>query len=1419
MTGASRSIERVAGRGHERPETLSEVFARAVERFPDACAVDVPPGSGRPERATRSYRELADDAARIAVHLGASSPERTVAILLGRDTPWLYASWLGALAAGVAYVGLEPSFPDAHLRVVLADCGADVILTDAAGYERARSLAGGIGPVPRVVDVTALPDGAGSLPLPAETDRASRLAYLIYTSGTTGRPKGVMVEQRSIVALVLSDLAEFGLGPGDRVAQGSSPAYDSSVEEAWLALASGATVVPLDDEAVRLGPDLVRWLREERINVLCPPPTLLRTTGCQDPAAELPDLRLLYVGGEALPQELADRWARGRRMVNGYGPTECTVTVTRAEVVPGRPVRIGRPVEGSRAHVLDEAGSDVAPGEWGELCFSGACLARGYLGLPERTAEVFVDHPVHGRIYRTGDRARIGDDGALEYGGRLDAQVKIRGHRVELADVEARLAECEGVRAAACSVRAGVLVAFVVPERVLERAEFEAVVGSAVERLRGEVPSHMVPARFALLAAVPTTIGGKVDRRAVDALGLGDAVSPAPSVGRASEGAGRGRRTAAGAVEEVLAAVWQRVLELDAVPLDVDFFDLGGDSVRAAELVSALRLLATTGDDSGLAGLTVRDVYTRRTVEALARRAEERAACAVGDGTQHDEVASRAAASPPRVGGESREPESRGEDPSPFSSPGEETLGAEREAPRLAPSVVTTLQTGWILLELATGAAAAWFSVFVALPWLLDALGVVTLLVVGAVAAPLLTLAAFPFVLGLAVCGKRALIGRYRPGRYRVWSLWFVRHWIVQRLVQLVPWAFVEGTELQCLALRALGARIGREVRIERGVSLLAGGWDLLEIGDRATLARDAGLGLCALDAGAVVVAPVLVGEDAVVEVRGYVEGGVRVGAGARVTALSSAECDVADGAIVDGVPAVVVDPRIAHAGGVDRASTEPSRARPVEAEAISGGPALSPFAHTALVLASRSLVALALWIPAAVILLAACLQNDLDAAAIEDWLSAPTFGPGLLVWLLAFALLPPPAALLLRALALRFGPRVPAGAHRARSALDVLADVRSRSLEAAGTWLSGTVFWPAWLRLAGARIGRRSEISTITDVLPEHLTVGADSFFADGIYLGAPDAESGLVRVAPTRLGDRVFLGNHVVVRSGASIPDGVLLGLCTVADGSGMAPDSSWFGHPPFVLPRREVVAAASDLAQTFAPGPLRRVNRVFWELLRFAIPLAPAAALVAWFELAASPLVAPNGPSVLSTALATLVVAAALAASVVALKWLLLGRVRPGQHGLWSCWCSRWDFLYVVWFRIARPVLARLAGTLWLAAFLRTTGVRVGRRVVLGPGFAQVVDPDMLAFGDDAVIDTHFQAHTFEDRVLKIDRVEIGAGATLRHGSVVQYGAVLGSRSRVAPNSVVMKHERLLPDRRYAGAPTAEVARRGAAHQVRT
>ncbi|MGB3966737.1 MAG: heparan-alpha-glucosaminide N-acetyltransferase domain-containing protein, partial [Planctomycetota bacterium] len=699
----------------------------------------------------------------------------------------------------------------------------------------------------------------------------------------------------------------------------------------------------------------------------------------------------------------------------------------------------------------------------------------------------------------------------------------------------------------------------------------------------------------------------------------------------------------------------------------------------------------------------------------------------------------------------------------------------------------TIVQMVFLLALLAAAAATAWLAGFVVVPWATARFSLGALVFV----APWLAAIAFGVwtvgALWLAVAAKELLIGRYRPGRFPAWSSFHLRHWLVARLVRLVPWSLLDGTEAKNAALRLLGARIGARVHIHRGVDLFGGGWDLLELGDDVTLQREVDLGLCELDGGALVVGAVRIAAGATLATRAGAGPGVEIGAGSIVRPLAFVREDalVGPGEVWDGVPARPV-----------------GRVQPVVASTTRRG-ALRPWTYTVVLLAARILWAplVALPFTSAAWLLAT--QAGIEANAVTAWLcgDGPSSQPSWVWLMVAMACAALPVSLLGQALLLRWGPKVAVGAHDRWSAMHLRLQVRGDLLEAAGTWLSGTLFWPVWLRLAGMRVGSDCEVSTILDTLPEHVGIGSGSFLADGIYLGVPWQHQGVVTVAPCVLGARTFAGNHAVIHGGQSLPDDLLLGVSTVADANTMAAGGGWFGQPAFALPRREVVAA--DRRLTHEPGPLRYTNRLFWESLRFLLPALPVWLALWWFDVVAA---APAAALVVAI-FATLACGAALAAAVLALKWLLLGRVRPGQHGLWSCWASRWDFHYVVWQRYGRALLQQLEGTLLLPWFLRAMGMRIGRRCLLGDGFAQVVDPDMLTIGDGATVHALFQAHSFEDRVLKIDRVRIAAGATVGRGTVVLYGAEIQERARVLPHGVVMKHELLLAGRAYVGAPTAE------------
>ncbi|WP_344883640.1 non-ribosomal peptide synthetase, partial [Nonomuraea antimicrobica] len=507
-------------------------------------------------------------------------PESVVAIRADRSIATVVAL-LAVLEAGGAYLPLDADLPGERVRLLLADGGADLVLS---GEEITSARDAGAPPARE--------------PGPADGPGPGDAAYVIYTSGSTGRPKGVVVEHEALAGRVAWMREHYGLGPGDRVVQFASTAFDAHAEEIFPALASGAALELLPGGPLTL-PELLASPRGREITVLDLPTAYWHQLVAQIEQVAWPErLRLVIIGGEKVHAPAVARW-RARfgdavRLVNTYGPTEATIIATVADLGedhPGRPP-IGLPIGGTRAHVVGPDGDLVPPGVPGELLLSGAGLARGYLGRPGLTAERFVTGPGGERAYRTGDQVRLRPDGLLEFLGRLDDQVKVRGFRIEPGEIEERLLAHPRVRQAAVVARDDRLVAYVAGD--IEVVELR-------RDLTGALPPYLVPDLWVARDALPLTPGGKVDRAALP--------DPGPDQGR--------RYVAPGTDAETLVAdVWREVLGTGAPvgALD-DFFALGGHSLLAVRVTARLR--ASAGVD-----VPIRAVFAHRTVAELAAEVE-----------------------------------------------------------------------------------------------------------------------------------------------------------------------------------------------------------------------------------------------------------------------------------------------------------------------------------------------------------------------------------------------------------------------------------------------------------------------------------------------------------------------------------------------------------------------------------------------------------------------------------------------------------------------------------------------------------------------------------------------------------------------------------------------------------------------------
>ncbi|MFD0727553.1 non-ribosomal peptide synthetase family protein [Lysobacter brunescens] len=578
-------------------ETLHALFAAQTARTPDADALVVPTADG-PK--TWSYAQAAAQANGIAAWLHAQNigREAVVAVLADRSAEAVLAV-LGTLVAGAAYLPLDPGSPDERLAFLLADSGARALLVPPALSARAEALPQSL-PVARVADLA--PADAP----PAVASTASDAAYLIYTSGSTGTPKGVVVEHAGAVNLVRGFLARHRF-EGQRLLMIPPLIFDASVGDVFPALACGSALV-LHPAPTELGSvELERFCRDFGVTAIDAPAALWRRWSegwalASRSGPLLPSLQLMMIGGESVPIEQVRRFASitdGRVVLcNHYGPTEASVCATllptthAAEVIAAD-LPIGRPLPGVRVYLLDAHGEPVPRGVAGELCIGGIGVARGYLGAPELSADRFVADPFAGgdaRMYRTGDLARwtLHGDGApvLQFIGRRDHQVKLRGVRIELGEIDNALASLPGVRAAATLLREDRpgdkrLVAYVVADAGIDAAALRA-------GLARRLPEAMLPSAWVLLASMPLNANGKIDRRAL----------PAPTADMAAE---RVIRAPATATEDAVLAVWRDVLGRDDLSTDDDFFSCGGDSLSTLPL--AFKLNAAFGIEVPLSSI------------------------------------------------------------------------------------------------------------------------------------------------------------------------------------------------------------------------------------------------------------------------------------------------------------------------------------------------------------------------------------------------------------------------------------------------------------------------------------------------------------------------------------------------------------------------------------------------------------------------------------------------------------------------------------------------------------------------------------------------------------------------------------------------------------------------------------------------
>ena len=788
-----------------RPRTLVEVFRDTVARHPEASAFD--DGAG-----ALSYGELAALVSRTAARLHEAGVRRgdRIGIRVPSGSRDLYVSILGVLAAGAAYVPVDADDTDERAALVFGEAAVTGIIGTGGVYVPTDPASGGgaaTGPAVLYADAAPHPSTSAIAAVPPPTVEDD--AWIIFTSGSTGVPKGVAVTHRSAAAFVDAEanlfLQDAPLAPGDRVLAGLSVAFDASCEEMWLAWRHGACLVPAPRSLVRSGDDLAPWLLRQSITAVSTVPTLASMW----PGSAIENVRLLIFGGEACPPELAARLAAEDREVwNTYGPTEATVVACAAPLGGDGPVRIGLPLDGWMLAVVDADGNRVGEGEAGELIIGGVGLAR-YLD-PEKDAQKYAPMPSLGwdRAYRSGDLVRYAREGLI-FQGRADDQVKIGGRRIELGEVEAALGDLPGVAAACAAVRktdagVSVLVGYVVTEAPLDRAAARA-------RLTERLAAGVVPI-LAEVDDLPVRTSGKVDRAALP--------WPLPGTDDTADGLSDD--------EAWLAEQWQAVLGMPITDAAADFFDLGGGSLAAAQLVSRIR--------TRVPEFSVADIYDVPRLAAMASA-----------------IGAVAAATP--VGE--------------YSTPKPTPRRMQWLQSLLGVPLFIVTGVRWLLYLLTASALlrlVPGFDVLPEVPW--------WVLVVG------LLLFATPFGrMGIAALAARLLLSGVKPGDYPRGGWVHLRLWLADQFADQIDAVGLAGAPWVTFYARLLGAKIGRDVDMHTLPPITG----MLEVGSRASIEPEVDLTGSWIDGDRVRVGPVRIGADAAVGARSTLAPGTRIGRRAEI--------------------------------------------------------------------------------------------------------------------------------------------------------------------------------------------------------------------------------------------------------------------------------------------------------------------------------------------------------------------------------------------------------------------------------------------------------------------------------------------------------------------------------------------------------
>ena len=1305
-----------------RNETLADIFEATANVLPHKTALIF----GTRKLCYSELNDLSNIAASRLIDEGVG-PGQIIGLWLPRGIELLVMQ-LAITKSGAAWLPFDEDTPVDRIIICLNDANATGLVTCDALIQALHH------PLPKYWHAEALL-------LPAQTPLKRRSgvspehpAYAIYTSGSTGKPKGIQINQGAICHFLRSENNQLGINNADIVYQGFSVAFDMSFEEIWISYLVGATLW-IAPKALSTDPEqLPLALIEQQVSVLHTVPTLLALF-----TLDLPNLRIINLGGEACSEALANKWAIPERKVfNTYGPTEATVSASLAELHAGMPVTIGRPLPNYVLLVVNPEPTNslrlLPRGETGELCISGPGVAMGYLGRPELTAEKFLVNPFatgehDERLYRTGDLARIDDFGYVQCLGRTDDQVKIRGFRVELGEIESVLCQQPNIGTAAVILRNenGIerLIAYIMTDN---RAA--PVLSELRVSLAESLPAYMVPSYIETLTEMPRLLSGKIDRKALRALPL-NTVSTDSSKSD----------TPVNLAEEVLFASLAKLFPGQPILRNADFFsDLGGHSLLAARLASALR------NNPQFSSFTVRDIYQRRRIEHIV------------------EVLTAM----------------------PIALP---TVESTWIPPSTSKRWLCGAAQGLTIPVLVLLRMSQWLASFFTYHFFTGDPGDLITEAIAASIGVFLLATVFSFL--VAIAGKWLIAGRLKAGRYPLWGFTYFRWWLADRLIESAPIYMLGSSPLYIWWLRALGAKVGKEVNIG---SLTLRAHDLLSIGDGVSIGNAVNLENARVEHGLLVLGNISLADEACVGSYAVLEGNTSVGKYGHVEGLSA----LSDGMQVP--PARIWSGSPAQDVGLFDYQSQAARPK------VSGTRLL---AETLFFILGVLVTATLFFIP---IFPSMMLVDRMDES--YPWLEHGDIAFQLFKYFLlafpAIAILIICTALISAVLRWMVLMRLKAGCWPVHSNVYCRRWLVNQIQESSLNILHGvyaTIYAPYWYRLLGAKVGRDAEISTAQGVVPDLLTLGDESFIADGVMLGDEFVEGGWMRTQATVISKRCFVGNGAYIPDGTILPENILIGVHSRAPSNDvMRTGDTWLGSPAINLPAREETAGFQE-SLTFHPSFIRRIGRGLIEAYRIITPHAVVIAVGYTVVLNAMPYADADQWLVVALHLiiAGLLYGVGGFIFIATLKWLFIFRYSKRSQPMWTLFVWTSEGITNLYEGLVVPNFMRyLRGTPWLPVAFNLLGCHIGRGVYLDT--TDLTEFDCVSIGDYSELNAMVcpQTHLFEDRIMKIDYVNIGKRVCIGARSTVLYSAIVADNVKLGPLTLVMKGESIPANSRWRGCP---------------